>query len=144
MIRQFPIHFFSSVFFAVAIIVTVCYPSFEFVLHLKNNTIEGLKGITDAYKSRYGELSETDAKGQSSSHPTFDGLFEIPAGQSYVDVVASLDFKPKGAIGTMLDSEEIITVTIDGRTLANATTSGIRFYFSAVPSKGARLAVHIF
>ena len=138
MIKQFPIHFISVCFLFATIIVIVLYSSFELALHSQRNTIEGLKGINEVYKDRYGDLSEKD------SHPTFDGVFEIPAGQNYVDVVVSLDFKPMGAIGTVMDSAYVIMATVDGTTLTNAATSGIRFNFSGEPSKGSHLAIHIF
>ena len=148
MIKQFPIHFISVCFLFATIIVIVLYSSFELALHSQRNTIEGLKGINEVYKDRYGDLSEKDSHdnkiNQTPRHPTFDGVFEIPAGQNYVDVVVSLDFKPMGAIGTVMDSAYVIMATVDGTTLTNAATSGIRFNFSGAPSKGSHLAIHIF
>jgi hypothetical protein len=115
MIRQFPIHFCTVCILLLAIAFVCLYSSLGFVLHLKNSTIEGLKGENEVYKEKYGELSEKESQkgGKKDGHQSFDGLFEIPSGQSYVNVVVSLDFKPTGAIGTVMDSNYVIFASVD-------------------------------
>jgi hypothetical protein len=137
MIKQFPIHFCSVCIIVTVIITVSLYSVFDLALHLKSNTIE-------AYKERFGDLTSEKPMITPSPSNFFDGIFEIPSGQPYADVVVSLGFKPKGAMGTVMDSSFSVFASVDGATLTNVSTSGIRFNFSGIPSKGSRLAVHIF
>src|SRR5277367_5353203 len=112
----------------------------------------GVKGGLDKalIDAKQGTIEQKDAiiqrlrEENAPGHPSFYGVFDIPAGQSYVDVVVSLEFKPIGALGTIMDSNCVIAATVDDSTFKNASTSGIRFNLTGAPLKKSRLAVHIF